>query len=250
MKKLTVFVALLLLTAILCGCAAATTGNTVPTDAPTTPTATQPTEPKPTEPQESGELSYTSYVAAWAKWKDFPNNRLYIIRSATQLKNVFGKFLTEEQLSKYPNSYFVSNTLLCYVFRGSGDKSWYRMADLSETEDGGYSVGLEGYCEKTSEYGNEKIAFILITEVNRVIEWDAKFVTKFHQYTCKEGWEKGFSGEYFQKNFITNTDSNQTLSSPAFRLSDSVNVSLEPSGKNEYYVLCDSYIWPDPLPPG
>jgi hypothetical protein len=248
MKKLTVFVALLLLTAILCGCAAATTGNTVPTDVPTTPTATQPTEPKTTEPQEPGELSYTSYVAAWAEWKDFPINRLYIIRSFTQLRSVFGKLLTEEQLNKYPDSYFASNTLLCYVFRDSGNKSWYRMSDLFETEDGGYSVELEGYCEKTSEYGNEKIAFVLITEVNRVIEWDTKFVTDFYQFTCTEGWDKGFSGEYYQENFITANDTNQTYVSPSFRKSDHVEVSLEASKQKEYYILLDAYVWPDPLP--
>ena len=204
MKKLTIFVVFLLLTAILCGCAVATTSNTVPTDAPTTPIATQPTEPKPTEPQKPEELSYTSYVAAWADMKKFPNDRLYIIRSVQQLQDVFGKVLTEEQLAKYNDTYFIYNTLLCFTISETGEGQWYCVSDLAETEDGRYSIAFDRFYTNDPDYGKEKISFVVVTEVNRVIEWDTKLDMVLYQ--CRLGgnvWGKYFGGNFYENNVLT-----------------------------------------------
>jgi len=207
MKKLIILTSLLLVTALLYGCIATGTGGSNPTGnsepIPTQSTAPTATEPKPTQPQGPTELSYTSYVAAWADTKAFPNDRLYVIRSAQQLQETFGGALTVEQLEKYTEAYFVNNTLLCFTLRELGEGHWYYVSDLSEAENDGYSMTLEHYYTDDPKNENRRISFVLVTEVNRVIEWDAELSICFDQYKFSgSSWEEYFGGTFFEDNFI------------------------------------------------
>ena len=189
MKKLTLFTTLLLLTAILCGCAAATTGNTVPTDAPTTPTTapTQPTEPQATEPPADLEpLTIKSYSGDSLS---SISGRPYLVRGHRSMPDCYTK------QDEYDDAFFEENTLIFFSCVDGQGPGAHRLvfSDIIELGENQYEIVLDHYSSMNLSTALD--CHGAYAEVNRVIEKDAEITVKYRGCTVNNSQWKLFNGD-------------------------------------------------------
>jgi len=143
MKKLTIFIVFLLLTAILCGCMSDGAGIGLSPTAQTEPLAsTTPTVTEPTKGEHIGvekQLEYSFWIGGSSR--DAEKN-LYVIRSVEELAAVCGGAVPEG-LPKYDDAYFAENSLLLRAVSGSVKKVLFSRAML--TEEGSCFVEADAY---------------------------------------------------------------------------------------------------------
>jgi hypothetical protein len=204
MKKIKLFIILLLLTALLCGCMAANPGSTAPTDGPTTPTTTptqptepQPTDPPPTEPKPLEPLTIQGYHSGSFPGLKYKDEYGVVIRSVRELRAVNRADLTGK-LAEYDDAFFEENSLIVISCgHGSGiNRHFIIISDIVELGENRYEIQVDHYDDNPLTW--DMWDHGTFAEVNRVIEEDAEIAVKLRYFDSimdHEIWKMMFESD-------------------------------------------------------